>query len=225
MWAEDKRVYGPVDTATLIQWIRDDRVFPETFVQSQSDRRWRQAAGVRTLREQFPTTAPTAVTMAGGGAPLTAGELRGLSVFADLTDEGLEQVTALGRCYEAAPNELIVRQGDPCDAVYFILAGELRVRLIIGVVDRMDKTLCKLRSGEFFDELGMFLQNKRTADVIAETQSRLFRVTTNAFDLLTKQIPELGSQVLFNIGATMARRIAADNQRFYREVTSQFLWS
>jgi CRP-like cAMP-binding protein len=84
--------------------------------------------------------------------------------------------------------------------------------------------LCKIGSGELFGEMGMFLQATRTADVIAETPSRLFRMTTNACLLLVRQIPELGSPILFNICVSMARRMAADNQRFYREVTSQFLW-
>ena len=158
------------------------------------------------------------------GAESAAEALREFPFFAGLTKEGLEQIAALGKSYGVSPGDLIVQQGDPCDAVYFILCGELRVRLIIGVVDRIDKTLCKLGSGEFFGELGMFLQSKRTADVIAETESRLFRMNTNAFQLLVKQIPELASPVLFNIGSTMARRVAEDNQRLYREVTSQFVW-
>lgn len=225
MWAGDENVYGPVDTATLVQWIQDDRVFAETFVQPQSDLRWRAAADVETLRENLPGAADAATVPPGGGPSSVVAMLREFPLFAGLTNEGLEQIAALGKAYEVAPGDLVVRQGDPCDAVYFLLGGELRVRLIIGVVDRMDKTLCKLASGEFFGELGMFLQSKRTADVIAQTQSRVFRMNTNAFQLLVKQIPELASPVLFNLGATMARRIAEDNQRFYREVTSQFVWS
>jgi CRP-like cAMP-binding protein len=81
-----------------------------------------------------------------------------------------------------------------------------------------------LLSGGGFGELGMFLQSKRTADVIAETQSRVFRMTTNSFLLLVRQIPEIAAPVLFNFGVAMGRRIAEDNQRFYREVTSQFVW-
>jgi hypothetical protein len=225
MWAEDEVVYGPVDLATLVQWIQDERLFPETFVQPQSDLRWRRAADVEALRKEFPAAADAGAAEVGGGASSVAGALREFPLFAGLTNEGLEQIAALGKSYEVAPSDLVVRQGDPCDAVYFVLSGELRVRLIIGVVDRMDKTLCKLGSGECFGELGMFLQSKRTADVIAETQSQLFRMTTNSFQLLVKQIPELASPVLFNLGATMARRVAEDNQRFYREVTSQFLWA
>ena len=223
MWGEDEKVYGPVDTATLVQWIEDDRLFPESFVQP-SDSRWRRAADVETLRGKFPTEAEADRTGVNARAMSAADALREFPFFAGLTKEGLEQIAALGKSYVVAPGDLIVQQGDPCDAVYFILSGELRVRLIIGVVDRIDKTLCKLGSGEFFGELGMFLQSKRTADVIAETESRLFRMNTNAFQLLVKQIPELASPVLFNIGSTMARRVAEDNQRLYREVTSQFVW-
>jgi hypothetical protein len=224
MWSEDEHVYGPVDTATLIQWIQDDRVLPETFVQPQSDQRWRPAADVEALRGKLPAAAKAVESQGDGSQSSMVDILREFPVFAGLTTAGLEQIAALGKAYEVAPGNLVVRQGDDCDAIFFLLAGELRVRLIIGDVDRMDKTLCKLASGEFFGELGMFLQSKRTTDVIAETQSRVFRINTNAFQLLVKQIPELASPVLFNLGATMARRIAEDNERFTREVTSQFVW-
>ena len=128
MWAEDEKVYGPVDMATLVQWIQDDRVFLETFVQPQSDLRWRRAADVAALREEFPAAADAGTAEFGGGASSVAGALREFPLFAGLTNEGLEQIAALGKSYEAAPGDLIVRQGDPCDAVYFVLSGELRLR-------------------------------------------------------------------------------------------------
>ena len=224
VWAEDDTAYGPVDAAALIQWIQDGRVLPETFVQSQSDLCWRQASDVVTVREMFPATADGGIPTRSDD-PLPARALGEFEVFSGLSDAGLAQLAALGNFYQAAPDTLIVRKGDPCDALYFLLSGELRVRMIIGIAAKQDETLCKIGSGEFFGELGMFLQTKRTADVIAETESRLFRMSTNAFRLLVKQIPELAAPVLFNIGATMARRVAEDNKRFYQNVTSQFLWA
>jgi hypothetical protein len=225
VWADDDSAYGPVDTATLIQWVQDARVSPETFVQSQADLRWRQASDVEALRGKFSAAADSDGPSTGGDGSLLAAKLGEFSVFSGLSKSGLEQLAALGKFYQAAPDTLIVRQGDPCDAVYFVVSGGLRVRLLIGIANQQDQTLCKLGGGEFFGEMGMFLQNKRTADVIAETESCLFRMTTNAFRLLANQIPELAAPVLFNLGVTMARRVAEDNQRFYREVTSQFLWS
>lgn len=225
VWAEDAAAYGPVDVATLAQWIQEDRVFPETFVQPQSDLRWRPAAKVDSLQEIFTTAVQAGMEEATGGTSAVVAALREFPLFSVLTTEGLEQIAALGKCHDFEKGEVIVRQGDPGDAVYFVLSGELRVRLLVGVVDRIDKTLCKLGPGELFGELGLLLQSKRTADVIAEQPSRVFCMTTNAFQLLVKQVPEVASPLLFNLSVTMARRIAADNQRFYREVTSQFVWS
>ena len=224
VWAEDNAAYGPVDLGTVVSWIQDQRVFPNSFVQPQSDKRWRQARDVEAFREHFGWPQTGEAEQMKTDTSAVAGDLRELAVFSGISGAGLEQLAALGEFYQAAPGAMVVQNGHACDAVYFILCGELRVRLLVGIVDKADKTLCKIGGGESFGELGMFLQAKRTADVIAETESRLFRMTTSAFMLLVRQIPELGSPVLFNIGVTMARRMAEDNQRFYREVTSQFLW-
>jgi hypothetical protein len=224
MWAADDSAYGPVDVATLTDWIEDGRVVPDTFLQAQTDFRWRRAADVEALREKFPS-APGDGVLTRGEELLRAAALGDFALFAGVSDVGLAQLSALGKFYEAPAGTLIVRTGEPSDAVYFVLSGGLRVRLIIGIVDRQDRTLCKLASGEIFGELGMFLQTKRTADVIAETESRLFRMTTNAFRLLVHQIPEFAAPILFNCGRAMAKRIAEDNQRLYHEVTSQFNWA
>ncbi len=225
VWAGNDTAYGPVDMATLVEWIQNKRVFPDTFVQPQSDSSWRRAGSIGTLREHFSSAADNMPDGSGLDQESATAILHALPVFAGLADKALKQLAALGEFYEVTVDDWVVRTGDPCDAVYFILSGELRVRLTVGVLDKQDKTLCKLGGGEFFGELGMFLQSKRTADVLAESPSRLFRISSNAFQLIVKQIPDLAAPFLFNIGVIMARRIAADNQRFYREVTSQYLWA
>ena len=100
MWAGDEKVYGPVDVDTLHQWIQDERLFPETFVQCQSDSCWRRAEDVEILREKFTVT-PLAAAAAHNGITSTAAALREFPFFAGLTNEGLEQVAALGKAYES----------------------------------------------------------------------------------------------------------------------------
>ena len=75
MWAEDEKVYGPVDTATMVEWIQDERVFPQTFVQPQSDLRWRPAADIETLRVKF-AVADDHIAEFGNGAPSLVDTLR-----------------------------------------------------------------------------------------------------------------------------------------------------
>src|SRR5207245_128434 len=119
----------------------DQRVFASTFVQLQSDRRWRQARDVESFREHFGSAHASDAEQIKADTSAVAGDLRELAVFSGISNAGLEQIAALGEFYHAAPGATVVRTGDPCDAVYFILSGQLRVRLLVGVVDKADKTL------------------------------------------------------------------------------------
>jgi len=68
-------------------------------------------------------------------------------------------------------------------------------------------------AAEFFGEVGMFLQSTRMADVVTETQARLLRLSSNAFQLLIKEAPELAGPLLFCLPSrwhgTWPRTIAA----------------
>jgi CRP-like cAMP-binding protein len=70
----------------------------------------------------------------------------------------------------------------------------------------------------------MFIQSTRTADVLADVETRLLRVTAQAFQLMILQIPRLAAPLLFVISRSMAHRIADDNRKLQREVASGFLW-
>lgn len=225
VWDNDNTVYGPVGLPTLIQWIHENRVLPGTFIQTESEHRWHRAGDFTPLQKHLadkPDLPPAAVHL-DRAVEIDPKELRQFTVFSDLADEQLDQLAALGDFFEAPPEKLIVKQGDPCDAIYFILSGTLRVRLLIGLA-KDDTTLCKISAGEFFGEVGMFLGSTRTADVVAETEARLLRMSSNAFQLLVKQTPELAAPVLLALAVTMARRMAEDNRRFAREMTAEFLW-
>ena len=225
VWDNDNAVYGPVGLSTLIQWVHEDRVLPGTFIQAETDPHWHRAEDFESLHEHLATKGSRGAGPArlDRTATIQPEELRQFPVFSGFTDDALKQLAALGDGLEAPPGKLIVKQGDLCDAVYFVLSGAVGVRLVIGI-HKHEETLCRISAGEFFGEVGMFLGTTRTADVVAETDARLLRVSMNAFQLLTRQTPGLAAPILFTLAVTMARRMAEDNQRFAREVTSGFLW-
>jgi CRP-like cAMP-binding protein len=225
VWDNDNTVYGPIGLSTLIQWIHEDRVLPETFIQTESGKRWHRAADLAPLQKHLASKQKRAPGPAHFDrvAAFDPDELRQFACFSNLADEELEQFAALGDCFQVAPGKLIVKEGAPGDAIYFVFFGTLRVRLLIGV-EKYEEVLCKISGGEFFGEVGLFLRCARTADVVAETEVRLLRMSSNAFQLLVKQTPELAAPILFALAATMAGRIAAGNQQFARETTPEFLW-
>jgi CRP-like cAMP-binding protein len=91
-------------------------------------------------------------------------------------------------------------------------------------VKKTDTTLRRISTGEFFGEVGMFLQSTRQADVVAETNARLLRISSNALQLLIREAPALAGPLLFSLAVTMARHVGEDKQGASRGVTRELLW-
>lgn len=218
--AFDNHVYGPVNLPTLLEWAKDQRVLPGTWIHSQSDDSWRQAETIPALSEALQEGSGPAVSM-GAREEISADELRHFPQFARLTDKQLEQVRRFGELCMAPPRSLIIRKGDAGDALYLVLSGEVRVRLIIGMED---KTLVTIRPGQFFGEMALFNNSPRSADVVAVAETRLMRVTQQAFMLFSEEIPELASPMLYNLASTLADRLVAANNRYQKDTTAEFLW-
>jgi len=53
VWGSDLSAYGPVDFATLVSWVKDERVTPGTWIFNSKDESWMQAAAVGELRSLF----------------------------------------------------------------------------------------------------------------------------------------------------------------------------
>src|SRR3954452_18814716 len=54
--------------------------------------------------------------------------LRKIEVFSDLTDEQLDWFSANSEDVRLAPGDILIREGDPADALFVILEGEMRGR-------------------------------------------------------------------------------------------------
>jgi len=211
VWAGDNMVYGPIELQTLIAWVQEGRVTPQTWVHTASRNCWVRAKDFPSLREHFLDAADTVYILPRGA--ITAEELRRFPVFARLSLRDLQQFLRFGKLHEARPGEYVVEKGAPCDAVYFVVSGEVRARLIIG---HEEETLARVSEGEFFGEIGMFMQAARTADVVAESETRLLRLTAQAFESMIAEIPQLAARLLYAVAQSMAHRVAGDDKNVWR---------
>lgn len=224
VWAADDLVYGPIELSTLIQWVQEKRVLTDTWLHSHRDHAWRQAGDLEQLRPHFCIAQEdTAFRLreAAEGTQVTADELRQFGIFASLSNEQLEKFARFGEVCRHRPGEIILKKGDPGDALYFILSGEVRARLIVA---GQDQTLARIPAGEFFGEMAMFARTLRSADVIAEGRTRLLRVSSEALLLVIKDNPEMAAPVFFALAGTMATRIADANRKVEQEVAAEFTW-
>jgi len=225
IWAVDNVVYGPVELPELVRWVKEERVTATTWVFSEKDDAWRKAASVPELRMFFPATKPggaasNVIVNMGAGSGVSdetamfarrPGSMRRIKVFADFSDEQLERFVRFMEVLRVGQFKEVVKQGQHGDAMYFVLEGELRVRMMLS---GKETTLVTLGPGEFFGEISLFDQGPRSADVVSNTESLLIKISSEAFERLLVEAPDLAAPFLFYMSKTLTARIRADNKRY-----------
>jgi hypothetical protein len=214
VWSPEAKIEGPLELPNLVSHVKRGALAAEDWVYAGGTRLWRFAKDVPELRMFYhPQTSEDP------GRRFIEVEpdiLRRVRVLATLTDEQLACFARFMELTQVAQWSTVVRQGDHGDSMYLILEGELRARLLVG--DR-EATLATFKPGDFFGEISLFDHGPRSADVVANEESTLLRVTTAACLNLATEAPDVATAFLFGIGKTVAARIRADNKRL-RELES-----
>jgi len=216
IWAADNVVYGPVELPSLVAWIKDARVTADTWVFSEAQVRWSKAAALSELSLFFrhPASAASAADEAVSSAALKGldlGVLRRVKLLASFTDEQLTRLVQSLEVLSIRQWSVVVKQGDNGDAMFMVLGGELRVRLLI---DGHESILATLGPGDFFGEISLFDQGPRSADIVANVDSILLKVSAGAFDKLMEDAPDVAARFLLATTRTLTTRIRADNKRY-----------
>lgn len=217
IWGIDDVIYGPVDLLVLTAWVQEDRVSADTWIYDEAKDRWQKAAEIPDLISLFAADAAPKnqaaydTELISKSPTLKPGTLRRIKVFAGLADEQLTRLVKSMEVREVKAFEEVVRMGTPGDAMYLILQGEVRVRMMIS---GKETTLATLSSGDFFGEISLFDHGPRSADVVANDNTTLLRFTAAAFERIVRTAPELAAPFLLAMGKTLTARIRADNKRF-----------
>ena len=214
IWGIDDSPYGPVPMPVLLEWIKDERVLPDTWIFARNGGVWQKASDFPELKEFFDEN-PFADTPPARFKP---GSLRRIKILADMKDAQLAHLADFLEFHDILQHTVIVQQGDPGDAMFLILSGELRARTLIG---HRETILTTLGPGDFFGEMSRFDQGPRSADVVANVDSSVLRLSTSAFEKLTREMPSLATPFLQATSRTLSARIRADNKRLAR-ITQQF---
>ncbi|MDB6055985.1 MAG: Crp/Fnr family transcriptional regulator [Verrucomicrobiales bacterium] len=215
----DNMVYGPVELPTLKDWVKDERITRETWIFQEAKDCWQKAIALNELQDAFPVAEklseeidPDFLQDAGeSSVEMNLGSLRRIKVLGELTDAQLRKFAEFVEMVEIKQFREVVKQGDHGDSMYMVLQGELRVRLII---DTREKTLANMAPGEFFGEISLFDQGPRSADVVANQDSVLLRLSESSFLRMVTDAPDLAARFLLAIGRTLTSRIRADNKRY-----------
>jgi hypothetical protein len=217
IWGIDDAPYGPVALAVLIDWVRDERVLADTWVFARPDNCWRRAVEIPDLQAHFnQEILPASSSVAGSG--IKPGSLRRIKILAQLNDAQLDRLMEFMEVHKVPQWMAVVKKDDAGDGMFFILQGELRARVMVG---EKETILATFGPGDFFGDMSLFDRGPRSADVLANVDSVVLKITDVSFDRLTREAPALATPFLRATARTLAARIRADNQRLDR-VNQQF---
>jgi hypothetical protein len=222
--SSDNLIYGPVNLATLVQWVRERRVQPETWVHWETTNDWVAAGAIDALRSEFEATSKVveATPSAGVASPtISLDELRGFERFAPYSNEDLAILLTFCETVTAAKGELIIRKGDLSDSMFVVVSGQVRARIRVG---GHDTWLGTMEPGEVFGEVAMLSQTARSADVLAESPTRLLRLTSERFQQLMAEHSRLAARLLYNISRQLATRLSQRNDELQKDLASSFVW-
>ena len=105
--------------------------------------------------------------------------LRSLPMLASFSQDQLHALVTMVTQRSASRGTTIMREGDPIDCLYIVIAGRLKV--MMGEADGKETILSIIGPGEFFGEMGLIDDNPRSASVIAIEPCELLTMSKRAF--------------------------------------------
>jgi signal transduction histidine kinase/RimJ/RimL family protein N-acetyltransferase len=135
-----------------------------------------------------------------GGSGVAGDPLAGVSLFADLGPRELARVRAVATEVSLAPGEILIAEGDPGDALFVLLEGNLAISRRAG---SGEVSLTTVGPGAVQGEIAVLEGGLRRATVRAATPARLVRIgRDDLFDVLARE-----PAVLRSLVGTVARRL------------------
>jgi CRP-like cAMP-binding protein len=115
--------------------------------------------------------------------------LKRTPLFADLSRKELEELAKMTEDLEVEAGKVLCRQGDLGREFFVILEGEVEIT-------RDGKPVEQRGGGDFFGELALVENVRRMATLTAKTPLRFFVLTSQSFNHLMDQNPEVERKVL-----------------------------
>lgn len=111
-------------------------------------------------------------------------------LFRALKADHFPQILKVAETVSFAPDEVIVKQGEPSDSFFVLVQGEAAVRAKGPAGAEVD--LGRIPMPSTFGEIGLLLGEPRTASVVARNDVLALKFGAKAFDAMFQKIPNFG---------------------------------
>lgn len=137
--------------------------------------------------------------------------LRRVPLFIALAPEELEQVARVAVPRRFAANQVVFREGDASDTCYVIRDGH--VRAVRAHLDGRTITLAQFGPGDFFGELAMLDEERRSATIETLEETEALAILGADMRRLLREHPEISVKLI----AALGRRLRETNERLTRQ--------
>jgi CRP/FNR family transcriptional regulator, cyclic AMP receptor protein len=130
-------------------------------------------------------------------------ELRGLDLFAGVSDAGLDRIAECAGAIECEPGQVLALPGDAGSGMFVILEGEVAIEARVGAY--------ALGPGAFFGELSLLNpETERVARVRAATDVRAIAIPRKEALELIESEPQLALAMLRELARRLADAVDGD---------------
>jgi CRP-like cAMP-binding protein len=210
-WGADNIAYGPVELPGLVTWIKQGKVTANTWVFKEQDGTWSRVSDLTELKVLFKSKLPPGAAASAGALGIQPGSLRRIKMLADVDERLLASLLTYLEVVKVPPFGTVVNKGEHGDALFMVLEGEVRARVMVG---GQETTLATLGVGECFGELAVVDQGPRSADVIANQPTVLIKVSEGALRKMFAEAPALAAPFMFALTRVITQRVRVLTKRY-----------
>ena len=133
--------------------------------------------------------------------------IKNIPIFAGLTDNDVENLITHSEKRKYPRGSIILYQGDTGHAIYLILKGQVKV--ILTSDEGKEIILSTLKKSNYFGEMSIFDQEKRSATVVAKSNTEFLVISREVLRNLINEKPEIA----LNLLSEMSRRLRATDEQ------------
>lgn len=126
------------------------------------------------------------------------------SLFKGLTEVEFANLLASASVLKIPEEEYLFRSGDPSDALYILITGELEVR-------SNDNVLATISEISVVGEIGVFTNTSRTASVRAAKNAIFYKIPAEKIHALIDQEVLIGFKLYRNVTKILSERLQNGN--------------
>jgi PPM family protein phosphatase len=140
--------------------------------------------------------------------------LKDIALFRHLDMGELCKVLNIVRAQQVDKGEIVLREGEPGDALYAILDGKFGV-------SRGGQPITWLQAGAHFGEMALFNNRPRSATIEALERSRVLVMERARFNELVRKEPQLGVKLLWAFAQVLSLRLDETSIQLYGVIPPQ----